>query len=349
MNRSLVALSAVLLLLGSGCFKPTDDDDLLAAGGWPAPGDESTSEESTSEESTSEESTSETTEGCSVGALDCPCDGESMCEAGLACVADLCVMPECGNGTIEGNELCDDGNAVDDDACSNVCVPGVCGDGLIQQGEQCDDANAVDDDACSNLCVLPVCGDGLIQQGEFCDDGNTNDFDDCSNTCTPANCGDGSVGGMEECDDGNFDNNDSCTNGCKLPFCGDGILQGNEECDDGNMANGDTCSAICQVPPCQGLLFNPGNGVVGCWYTSGAVNQSCNQVCANHGGFNPGASQHTGNQVGFQFWPGKANGGTWMSIECSSTDNNTNWGANGQAPDASFTHPSCFVNCACNL
>lgn len=48
------------------------------------------------------------------------------------------------------------------------------------------------------------------------------------------------------------------------------------------------------------------------------------------------------------FWPNKANGGTWMSIECSSTDNNTNWGANGQVPDANFTHQACYVNCACN-
>lgn len=37
-----------------------------------------------------------------------------------------------------------------------------------------------------------------------------------------------------------------------------------------------------------------------------------------------------------------------MSIECSSTDNNTNWGANGQVPDANFTHQTRHVNCACN-
>src|SRR5262249_14425992 len=34
----------------------------------------------------------------------------------------------------------------------------------------------------------------------------------------------------------------------------------------------------------------------GCWYT-GALNQSCNTVCANHGGFNRGTAQHTGNPI----------------------------------------------------
>ena len=37
----------------------------------------------------------------------------------------------------------------------------------------------------------------------------------------------------------------------------------------------------------------------------------------------------------------------WVSVECSSTDNNTNWGADGTWPDPSFSFPACFVNCAC--
>jgi cysteine-rich repeat protein len=34
--------------------------------------------------------------------------------------------PICGNGAIEGPELCDDGNEVDDDGCSNACDPRTC-------------------------------------------------------------------------------------------------------------------------------------------------------------------------------------------------------------------------------
>jgi hypothetical protein len=74
---------------------------------------------------------------------------------------------------------------------------------------------------------------------------------------------------------------------------------------------------------------------------------TCAEVCADHGGFDTTASQHSGNAVGFLFWPDKFNGGDWESIECSSTDNDTNWGANGEFPDANFWHDACYVNCAC--
>jgi hypothetical protein len=48
------------------------------------------------------------------------------------------------------------------------------------------------------------------------------------------------------------------------------------------------------------------------------------------------------------FWPNKADGNfDWETIECSSTDNNTNWGANNMVPLANWSHQSCYVNCAC--
>lgn len=106
-------------------------------------------------------------------------------------------------------------------------------------------------------------------------------------------------------------------------------------------------TALAPVSTCDGLELDPGNGIVGCWYTSANVNMSCTEVCEPHGGFDAVASQHNGNAAGFAFWPDKVNGGEWMSIECSSTDNNTNWGANGQAPDPFFIHEACYVNCAC--
>ena len=31
-------------------------------------------------------------------------------------------VPECGNGYVEGDEQCDDGNRVDDDTCNNACL-----------------------------------------------------------------------------------------------------------------------------------------------------------------------------------------------------------------------------------
>ncbi|MFT4622728.1 MAG: hypothetical protein ACI8PZ_001384 [Myxococcota bacterium] len=84
----------------------------------------------------------------------------------------------------------------------------------------------------------------------------------------------------------------------------------------------------------------------GCWYT-GEVDQSCDVVCAPHGGYDAAGSTHSGNDIGMFFWPSKADGGTWVEVECSSIDNNTNWGANGGAPDPAWTHVACHANCSC--
>lgn len=64
---------------------------------------------------------------------------------------------------------------------------GFCGDGVLQPsgGEVCDDGNAVDTDACLSTCIPAACGDGFVEAGvEECDDGNTADGDGCSASCT---------------------------------------------------------------------------------------------------------------------------------------------------------------------
>ena len=121
---------------------------------------------------------------------------------------------ECGNGIVDPNEQCDDGNTNNGDACTNTCKLAVCGDGIVRVGvEQCDDGNASDSDACTSQCKTAVCGDGFIRTGfEACDDGNTIDTDACTAQCAVAVCGDGIVhAGAEECDDGNTNDIDSCT------------------------------------------------------------------------------------------------------------------------------------------
>jgi len=167
----------------------------------------------------------------------------------------------CGNGVVEGDEDCDDGNRTNSDLCSSICEVrgwGGCGNGVVDIGEACDDGNGVDDDACTNSCGLPVCGDGIVQTGEACDDGNRVDDDRCSNRCTPAPpvCGDGRVNDpAEECDDGNRTERDYCTNACLLPTCGDGIVGPGELCDDGNDVDDDACRDTCVPAAC-------GDGVV---------------------------------------------------------------------------------------
>lgn len=89
------------------------------------------------------------------------------------------------------------------------------------------------------------------------------------------------------------------------------------------------------------------------FYKSPSAGLSCNQVCSSYGLiFDVNGSQHTGNHVGSE-WYGpngdntRGDGGDWVSVECSSTDNWTNWGANGATPDGNFHHDLCFLNCAC--
>jgi cysteine-rich repeat protein len=178
-------------------------------------------------------------------------DADEGCDDGNAADDDACptncVPASCGDGFVQaGVEGCDDGNAVDDDDCSNACVPASCGDGVVQAGEGCDDGDAVDDDECSNACQLPVCGDGLVQEGEACDDAGESAA--CDVDCSARKCGDGVVNATagEACDDGGP--TAACDDDCSLAECGDGQLSplAGEACDDGNVSDDDLCSSTCQ-------------------------------------------------------------------------------------------------------
>lgn len=141
----------------------------------------------------------------------------------------------CGNGTVESEEQCDDGNTTDGDGCSATCKTessAACGNGKIEAGEECDDGNTTGGDGCSAACKNEsgaVCGNGTIEGSEACDDGNTTDGDGCSSTCTkevPATCGDGNLDPGEQCDDGNQIAGDGCENDCtKTPGAGEVVCQ----------------------------------------------------------------------------------------------------------------------------
>ena len=96
--------------------------------------------------------------------------------------------------------------------------PGVCGNGEVEGDEECDDGNIDNKDDCINSCHFARCGDGYANAAkESCDDANTDSTDNCVN-CMLATCGDGAVwSGLETCDDGNKKNDDACSNSCELP------------------------------------------------------------------------------------------------------------------------------------
>ena len=97
--------------------------------------------------------------------------------------------PVCGDGKVEGDEACDDGNQSQEDECLNDCTKAACGDGHVQAGvEICDDG--VNDGAyggCEADCSAkaPHCGDGELQLDyEDCD--SDEEFVGCKSNCQRA-------------------------------------------------------------------------------------------------------------------------------------------------------------------
>lgn len=58
----------------------------------------------------------------------------------------------CGNGIVEGDEECDDGNTANTDGCTTGCT--ICGNGVTTSPEACDDGNLVAGDGCASDCSL---------------------------------------------------------------------------------------------------------------------------------------------------------------------------------------------------
>jgi cysteine-rich repeat protein len=194
---------------------------------------------------------------CPVGTEGCACAPGDVCDEPLLCIDGTCEEPEpdpvCGNGLIEGDEECDDGeDNANTAACKLDCTAQICGDGFIGNAEACDDGNVDDTDDCTNACGLPGCGDGIMQAGEECDDGNDIDTDDCLPSCIAASCGDLFVlEGVEDCDDGNDIDTDACLPSCVPASCGDSLVwAGQEDCDDGNDLDTDACLTGCVAASC---------------------------------------------------------------------------------------------------
>ncbi|MFZ2193403.1 MAG: hypothetical protein WAV31_04135 [Candidatus Moraniibacteriota bacterium] len=152
-----------------------------------------------------------------------------------------CSSVTCGNGIIEGSEICDDGanNGVCPKTCSatctsNTCGGATCGNGVLEGVETCDNGanNGVCPKICSTSCTsntCSVCGNGILELGELCDKGANNGVcpKTCSAGCTFNNCdvcGDGIKGLFEDCDNGvnNGGCPETCSSSCRTNVCSPG-------------------------------------------------------------------------------------------------------------------------------
>ncbi|MDH5716766.1 MAG: DUF4215 domain-containing protein [Spirochaetia bacterium] len=204
----------------------------------------------------------------------------------------------CGNGVIEGAEVCDDGNVLTDDCvygeisctvCDNTCnetagATSYCGDGLVDgtNGEACDGDGAGtggETAVCDTDCTDQSCGDSTVNAtaGEDCDSGGLDSADCVGSTCLFSVCGDSYINTTagENCEDGNSIT-DNCTygetSGClvctetcqtgqgNLSYCGDFNIDAanSEECDDG-VNNNDSIANYCRTN-CQSASC--GDGVI---------------------------------------------------------------------------------------
>jgi cysteine-rich repeat protein len=222
-----------------------------------------------------------------------PNDATDCLKRESAC--QLCLMVNDVDQLSRDCDLLDDGNAANG-SCGSECP-----DGIVQQDESCDDGNATDNDGCSDHCTIEggwactgepstctrKCGDGALDAGESCDDANLTNGDGCNNACDVENgyecsgapsvcqkkCGNGTVDvtNGEVCDDDNNANGDGCSSTCQVEdgfncagtapsvctfVCGNGTFQTGETCDDNNAANNDGCSHTCKIEPgwlCAGI------------------------------------------------------------------------------------------------
>ena len=118
--------------------------------------------------------------GASGGSI--PVGGSSGAAGSGICDPDA--GPYCGDGMVNGSEVCDDGNALPGDGCTGICTtePNFdcpptggacmstvrCGDGLRTPGEACDDMNNDSNDGCNADCTVVEPGYYCPTPGEPC-------------------------------------------------------------------------------------------------------------------------------------------------------------------------------------
>ncbi len=219
----------------------------------------------------------EVCDGTNLGGHNCVSRG--FLSGVLACAADCLAFdtsgcegtgPVCGNGVIEGTEVCDGAN-LDDQTCvtqgflsgvlacagnclafdASGCVGPGCGNGVIEGDELCDGA-ALDGQTCetqgfvggvlacagsclaydTTSCLAQVCGNGAIEEPELCDGAD--------------------LGGKTCATQGFFGGELTCNAGCMTLNTSDCTMCGNEQVDSGEVCDGTAgITQTCQELGCR--------------------------------------------------------------------------------------------------
>ncbi len=146
----LVALTATVCALGC----PPEVGDTIAVSVTSDPDESGTSSSTTTADADATESTTGATAGSAGSESDS--DSSSMTSSSTSSTTETTTgQAVCGDGEVQGDEECDDGNDDDLDACLSSCELAGCGDGIVHDdfGEECDDGNSVEDDGCNSACA----------------------------------------------------------------------------------------------------------------------------------------------------------------------------------------------------
>jgi cysteine-rich repeat protein len=286
--------------------------------------------------------------------------------------------PFCGDGYVDRNEECDDGNTLSDDGCSSRCQiendwpPGcpaggctrkpVCGDGRLTSNEACDDGDHEGGDGCSADCqavepgwrcrapgrpCTPICGDQTLEGSETCDDGNTASGDGCSAYCLTEpgwDCTGGACTPLSDADGGDDSLDGSVDGGTGHPRCGDGIMSGAEECDLGDL-NADGiyggCNTRCFYDSfCgDGIVNGPEECDLGKNNGSSSGKGACTLGCTNAHYCGDGMVDVT---LGEECDLGEKNG-LWLDKEMDPTDDGDPWITKFMFCSSDCSIPACCV------
>jgi len=209
----------------------------------------------------------ETGEGCDDGNLNtgdgcneaCKIENLSGCDTDrdAACASGVCDASEtpdrcepalsCGNGELESDEGCDDGNVATGDGCNGSCkredgvtcagdLDSLCASGVCDATEtpdRCESAGS--------------CGNSVVDLGEGCDDGNLTVGDGCNASCRIENLASCAGDRDIDCASGVCDATEDPDRCEPSGLCGNSVTDMGEGCDDGNLTAGDGCDAFCKV------------------------------------------------------------------------------------------------------
>ncbi|CAD8055008.1 unnamed protein product [Paramecium primaurelia] len=187
--------------------------------------------------------------------------------------------PICGDGLIQGQEECDDGNLISNESCTlckysciqfcSICQFGIC--------LQCQDGFFIND----NFNCDPLCGDGNLipystEQCELTVNGESDNCQECR-FISIANCKTDYLSICLECEVGYQKLGNIC-----FPYCGDKlILEQYEDCDDGNLQPYDGCFE-CKfqcIEDCN--ICERGQCILKCEIGYEFANNGCLSVCGD--------------------------------------------------------------------